>query len=169
MSLHDAARDGDIDTVTDLLKAGADPNALDAPNKSTPLCFAMIHDHVKVMEILLENRANPNVRIHGWPVLLYAAGVIGELGLVRDVSKVVALLLEHNADPNLADEDGTTPLHEAARRGDTDTAILLLEANADPNARDINGRTPLHKATVNGHDDTVQLLLDAGAEPTDLK
>jgi ankyrin repeat protein len=165
-SLHDAARDGDIDAVTDLLKAGADPNALDEPNRSPPLCFAMMNDHVEVMKVLLENGADPNVLVHGCSVLVYVSGVIGELCWARDVSKVVELLLEHKADPNLPDDDGTTPLHEAARRGDTETAIRLLEFGAKIDAQDKNGRTPLHKAAVNSHGDTVDLLLDAGADPT---
>jgi ankyrin repeat protein len=165
-SLHDAARDGDIDAVTDLLKAGADPNALDEPNDCSPLCFAMMNDHVEVMQVLLENGADPNVLVHGCSVLTYVSGVIGELGWAKDVSKVVELLLKHKADPNLPDDDGTTPLHEAARLGDIETAIRLLEFNAKIDAQDKNGRTPLHKAAISGHGDTVDFLLDAGADPT---
>lgn len=43
-------------------------------------------------------------------------------------------LLEISGDPNLVDELGRTPLHIAARTGDTASASLLLERNAFVNA-----------------------------------
>lgn len=45
-----------------------------------------------------------------------------------------------------ADTDGSTPLHEAARRGDMDKAWLLLRAGADDRLTDSRGMRPLDVA-----------------------
>ncbi|XP_037830664.1 cyclin-dependent kinase 4 inhibitor B [Kryptolebias marmoratus] len=72
---------------------------------------------------------------------------------------VASILLRHQADPNVADRStGTSPLHDAAREGFTDTVKLLLQAQADPRARDSNGRLPADLALENGHTDIAELL-----------
>jgi ankyrin repeat protein len=75
------------------------------------------------------------------------------------------LLLQLNADPNTKGDDGTTPLHDASRRGQMDVARLLLQVKVDPNTKNNNGFTPLHDASIYGHMDTVRLLLQANADP----
>ena len=64
---------------------------------------------------------------------------------------MIKLLLAHKADINARDEDGRTPLHDAATglpQGDNpdgpQKAIkLLIALKADLNARDKQGLTPL--------------------------
>ena len=58
---------------------------------------------------------------------------------------------------------GTTPLHRAARDGDTNLVKVLITNHADINAKERDGRTPLHWAALNGHLDVVNLLLVNGA------
>lgn len=79
---------------------------------------------------------------------LCTACLQGQLGVVR-------VLLASGADPRIADEDGTTPLHNAASGGDGHsvpavmyTAITeqLITAGADVNAADLDMETPLHIA-----------------------
>jgi ankyrin repeat protein len=43
---------------------------------------------------------------------------------------------------NVADSDGTTPLHVAARSGDRRLIDVLVAAGANREARDDNGGTP---------------------------
>jgi ankyrin repeat protein len=63
--------------------------------------------------------------------------------------------------PSFADS-----LLEAARRGDTATALQLLAApGADPDAREADGTTPLLWATHHGDAALVRALIDAGADP----
>jgi len=53
----------------------------------------------------------------------------------------------------------STPLHEAALKGDKAAAELLLADHAGANARDERGTTPLHQAARGGHTALVELLL----------
>ncbi|XP_043084284.1 cyclin-dependent kinase 4 inhibitor B isoform X2 [Puntigrus tetrazona] len=69
------------------------------------------------------------------------------------------LLLEHGADPNVPDpRTGSTPLHDAARTGFTDTVRLFVRFNADPNATDHFNLRPVDVARQTGHMDVVEFL-----------
>ena len=59
---------------------------------------------------------------------------------------------------------GATPLHVAAKAGDTATIISLLTAGADASARDTRGATPLGVAVGHGHAAAAAALLDGGAD-----
>jgi ankyrin repeat protein len=59
--------------------------------------------------------------------------------------------------------DGGTPLHRAARAGDTAKVRSLLARGADVNARDGVGWTALQVAAVQNHDDIVRLLVEHGS------
>ena len=84
-----------------------------------------------------------------------------------DVAAIRKLLA---ADPSLVharDQEGSTPLHWAAWRGQVEAARLLLEAGADVNARNQNthwGTTPLHAAAHGNQAAVTQLLLAHGAD-----
>jgi ankyrin repeat protein len=61
-------------------------------------------------------------------------------------------------------DDGLTPLHIAAGRGDTAKVKALLEGGADPNALDSKiGVSVLHKAVYSGNAETVEILLEHGS------
>jgi ankyrin repeat protein len=64
-----------------------------------------------------------------------------------------------------ANNDGWTPLHEAAFFGDCDVIKLLLAAHADINHQTSkDGHTPLNRAVAGGKIEVVRLLLDSGAD-----
>ncbi|MXW17955.1 MAG: hypothetical protein F4139_04410 [Gemmatimonadetes bacterium] len=87
---------------------------------------------------------------------------------------VTAALIEAGADVHARQNDGPTPLHDAAT---AEVVALLLEAGADieararytgwrvPNGRDM---TPLHVAAKRGNAAVFMALLEAGADPTAL-
>ena len=79
--------------------------------------------------------------------------------------EVLKLLLEHknneSVNPNVADLDGDTPLHCAAKEGFIDCIEVLLEQpGINANARDRHGATPLHYAACYDKADAVQYLLN---------
>ena len=77
-----------------------------------------------------------------------------------NLDKVKALIKENPAIVNQQDEDGLTPLHWAALKGNTQIARYLIDNKADINAVDKNNEAPLHYAAYNGKYDIVVLLLD---------
>ncbi|XP_074045210.1 ARF GTPase-activating protein GIT1 isoform X2 [Macrotis lagotis] len=64
-------------------------------------------------------------------------------------------------------EKGTTPLHVAAKAGQTLQAELLVVYGADPGAPDINGRTPIDYARQAGHQELAERLVECQYELTD--
>lgn len=59
----------------------------------------------------------------------------------------------------------TTPLLEAAYRGDADEVAALLRAGAKPDEANDFGATPLGEAARRGDTEVLKLLLKAGADP----
>eukprot|EP00955_Chlamydomonas_euryale_P091501 364630-Chlamydomonas_euryale.AAC.12 len=59
-----------------------------------------------------------------------------------------------------ADEDGDTPLHNAARGNHVDIVTLLLSSGADPNMRNTSGNTPAQEA----EDEDVIKVLSAAVD-----
>ena len=55
-------------------------------------------------------------------------------------------MLERGADPNAKDDDGLTPLHDAALWGHVEIVKILLERGADPQIADNGGHIPLDYA-----------------------
>ena len=60
----------------------------------------------------------------------------------------------------------TTPLHDAARTGDEETARKLLDAGRFIHHRRHGGKSSLHLAAERRHGNIVRMLLDAGADPS---
>jgi ankyrin repeat protein len=78
----------------------------------------------------------------------------------------VRKLVQQGAGVNVAQGDGMTALHWAARRGNIDMANLLLRAKANVKAvTRIGEYTPLHVASEVGSAQVVLALLKAGADP----
>ena len=91
----------------------------------------------------------------GWTPLMLAIAAAAPTQIVDD-------LLAADADVGIADDDGNTALHLAARQGNLIAVQELLKAGADPLAATDRGRTALHLAAAFGGSATVlAALLDA--------
>ena len=65
---------------------------------------------------------------------------------------------------NVADKDGWSALHHAAREGYKEVVRLLIDNGADVSSIDKNGWSALHHAVYTGHLEVVRLLIDGGAD-----
>ena len=151
--LAEAALAGNSQAVESML-AGIDVNAID-PEGRTALMLASFGGHSRVVQMLCENQANPNLRdINRRTALMYAA-------TGPDV-RTVEILLAHGAEVNVTDGDeGWTALMFAAAEGHLDVVRMLLDRGADPGLTDSDGESALVFASQNGHDRVVALLQGA--------
>lgn len=103
-----------IEVMEELLKSGADPNAVDDAHHQTPLHIVTAHAHahaharsLAALRVLLSAHAHHGDGHHGH---------------------------DHHhggADPNAVDAHGLTPVHYASHHGHADLVKALLDAGAD--------------------------------------
>ena len=141
-SIHDAASRGDVEAVRRLLASGASPNSFDPEvGPESPEAY--------------ETPILAMCKVRG-----FTDGRAACLELLRDAG----------ADLEAADGDGMTPLHYAARRGDTKIVSILVDEGVDVDAKAWSyGNhfkcTALHLAVRQRATGCVKVLLAAGASP----
>ncbi|RYG19769.1 ankyrin repeat domain-containing protein [bacterium] len=108
----------------------------------TPLMRACIDlDVDKALPLIAKSR-NPGKPDEFARTPLHEAVRYAEKGLEASIG-IVTALLDRGVDIDAEDDDGQTPLHEAAVYGHEELVELLLSRGADPNARDEEGSTML--------------------------
>jgi ankyrin repeat protein len=160
ISIHKAARQGNIEAVKQHLAAGMDVNAK-GDYDFTPLHKAAGAGHKEVAKLLIANGADVNAKdVIGQTPLLDAAG--------GGHKEVVELLIAKGADVNAKDKYGRTPLHSSIGKigkGNKEVVELLIAKGADVNAKDdLIEWTPLFMAVEEGHKEIVELLITADAD-----
>lgn len=134
-----------IKIVKLLLKASADPNAVDQETK-LPLFYAASAGNYEISSLLIESGAE----VKSWPAGCVPP-LVGGVFAVPPHSvasgephlKVVNLLLEKGAPLDCEDTSGATALMAAATRSNEPLVNLFLDRGADVNHRAKDGRTPL--------------------------
>ncbi len=151
-----AAREGEVEIVRTLLKAGADVNG--RGGAMTPLAAAALRGTVVVARLLIRSGAHVNaVGSNGLTALMNAV----KLNRL-DVAKV---LLEAGADTDGVDRMGANVLAVAVDENYPDMLALLLNHGVKPDMADSNGLTPLYWADYLKRADLAQQLRNAGADP----
>lgn len=155
-----AAREGQVEAVRALLKAGAEPDGRNGG--MTPLAAAALRGHASVVRVLLRAGAQPNATgLNGQPPLISALQ-LGHTDTVR-------LLLQAGANTRVTDRAGDSPLVMVINQGRADLLALLLQHGANPNQLDASGLSPLYWAQQNQREDLAQRLLEAGAQADRLR
>lgn len=156
--LYIAAKNGDIELVTDILNKGADIN-ITRIDGTTALHVAAAKGHANIVEFLLEKNADIKADIEEGSTPLHVAVTHENLNVVRT-------LLEHE-DPSINTKitGGYTPLHLAVTVGNIDIiTVLSTDKRIDINAGDIKNNTPLHFAASTGNVSAIKVLLENGAD-----
>jgi ankyrin repeat protein len=147
MPLHEAIRKGHCEIAELLLQHGANPDKEN--NYSTPLeQAALFHCKknnkigLKLMQLLLENGANPNLGAHHHhpSVITSPLHIISAYG---DDPEAMHVLVNAGGDIKKKRANGNTPLHDAAEHGNYKQMEVLIEQNVDINALNDSHQTPL--------------------------
>jgi uncharacterized protein len=150
-NLLDACRRGNTDDVTQLCQLH--PNLINAADAKgfTPLIIAVYNNQPAVINILLQNGADPNKQDLSGNTALMGACFKGYLALAEK-------LLTAGAAINLRNEQGATALTFAATFGQLAIAKLLLQHGAEVNHPDSRGKTSLDYAVMQKNNEMVALL-----------
>merc|ERR1719326_971324 len=118
VSMHDAAKRGDLQKMQEFLADGKDVNAKDFKGV-TALGYAVGHDQLSVVKVLIDAKANVvDVDSAGNSAVHFAAGY----GRV----KVLEHLLARGAAVSKANQMGLTPL-SVAQQNKQQQAIAILQ------------------------------------------
>ncbi|MGC2657592.1 MAG: ankyrin repeat domain-containing protein [Bryobacteraceae bacterium] len=155
--LNEAAFQGHIDVAKLLLARGADVRTKDYAGYS-PIENALRQRQLDMVQLLLplyHDRELPNHLL--------------EEAIRRGQDDAVGMLLKEGASINARSPLGSTPLYDAALKGDAEIVSDLVSRGADIDARDVNsGTTPLYAAAAFGRKQVVAILLLWGADPNAL-
>ncbi|KAJ1924128.1 hypothetical protein IWQ60_005422 [Tieghemiomyces parasiticus] len=149
--------------ATDETLGQTDVSQLSVPTSPTShflslLTTGLIDDEQAILTDKTLTRAEKADRVNA---LFARACADGQVDRVRHLWETVG---QSVIDPNAPDDDGTTPLINAACFGHAAVADFLLGLDCKVDAADRFGWTALMWATNNHHDALVRLLLDAGAD-----
>ena len=126
----------------------------------TPLMIACGNADLKLVKLLLEKSADPNIETKGKSTALIYAALSGS-------GRIVKMLIDHNVDIDKANAWTETALSIACCNGCANMVKMLLARKpASLNYRDKNGITPLLASVRSGHLRIVQMLLGAKADFT---
>ena len=160
LSLSSAVSLGVLQTVRHLATVhSADVNEPSSGGK-TPLHFAGEHGRLEIARYLASRGARADLWDDNNHSPLHLAAAEGRPDLIRFFVHGLGLHPDRNRDGR-----GDTPLHSAARRGQTESvrALLDLGAAATIIAAGAN-RTALDFAVNEGHSETARLLIMRGAQ-----
>jgi ankyrin repeat protein len=139
-ALRQAAQDGQMTTVKDLLAKGANVNARDETGRTALMWVAPARDNSEMVNFLISKGADVN-----------AIDNAGETALMIAASQsnpaILTALLEAGAEVNAQNKVGGTALMAAAFRANIEEIKILLGNNADRKLEDKKGRTAFAVAT----------------------
>ncbi|GLH08976.1 Poly [ADP-ribose] polymerase tankyrase [Gryllus bimaculatus] len=140
-----------------LLDVGIDPNVQEYSAKNAPLHIAVKSGVLKIVEMLLEKGAKPNVTTQDGRTPLHLAAISGHVCIAE-------ALLKHGADPNIADCTNYTPVILATRFKNTGVLKVLVDAGGNTNILEGNQWSVLHVAVIECDMATTEYLLSTGME-----
>ncbi|KAG7476923.1 hypothetical protein MATL_G00087970 [Megalops atlanticus] len=159
--VYQAAANGDVNTLTAIIRE--DPSILECCDGegSTPLMHAVSGRQVDTVKLLLKMGASINTQDACGRTSLSLATYLGWL-------EGCVCLLRNGAKQNIPDKNGRLPLHAATAETDLRLMAVLLQQSTlcEINHQDNEGMTALHWASFHNRPQHVQALLQKGADPT---
>ena len=154
--LCDAAEQGNLPVLTQLVSTGTDVNMI-GENGNSALAFACANGHADCTALLISKGAQANQRSSLGNAPLHAAAWADSLKCIR-------ILVDAQADVDLKSFAGATPLHVAIQGGREAALAALLSFGASRTLKDGNGKTPMQLALSLGQKECVSVLKQSQAE-----
>ena len=154
-----AAKEGKIETVRELLEAGADVNAHNEFGV-TALKLAVLDDNLQIVRELIRAEADVNFQGEMGSALMCASG--NDFLRPRRMNRlsIAEELIRAGADVNARGEDGASALVLAIFNNELETARMLIEHGADLNAKTEDGETVLEFAEGWSSPETINQLAE---------
>lgn len=161
-ALDVAAASGQLEIMRELIRRGANVNALDRIKGFNVFFRAGLSDRAsEAIDILVAagGHVNSEDSAERNSTALHYFANLGS-------SDAVAALLRHGAKVNKKDKRGATPIHLAAGNGHVDVVKALIAAGAHLSSRleDDSCMAALDIAATKGHVSVLEVLLDGGAK-----
>lgn len=156
-SILDAAEQGNIEAVKELLQKEPQLIAATDDRGYSPLHKAAYNNRLEVAEYLASQNADLNSLSRSGSTPLHGAASYGHVEVVR-------FLLGKGASPDVINAGGFTPLLGASSSNHGEIVRLLVDKGANINAKTGNGQTPLSLAVWNDDTGLTRFLLDKGAD-----
>ncbi|XP_049835771.1 serine/threonine-protein phosphatase 6 regulatory ankyrin repeat subunit B-like [Schistocerca gregaria] len=162
--LRQAAYNGDIKTLREMISNGADPRIKDDEGKSI-LMDGACHGHLEMVKFLVEEVCIPLEECdrNGNTTLLCAS-----LSMCPNL-EVLQYLVSSGADLQARNLMGETALHIASRSQSLETFKFLQQSGIPIDSQDLQGKTVLHHAAELGDAQMVKYLLDQKCLPVDCR
>jgi ankyrin repeat protein len=181
--------------INELLKSGADPNAV-ISDGSPLLLHAFRAIGTEIVELLIQYKADLGIKVDDEPLEMYVSVNLPAIYLEtllkhggdsnaktkkgehllfyacrlcssEEVKKIITILLKYKSDPPLHDQKGIPLLAYACHGFPQDLLEKMLKDMANPNVKNHMGNYILAQACMDNRRDVVNLLLKYGAK-TDL-
>lgn len=146
---------GDVEWLKQSLRANKGAVTFDK-NGLSPIHLAAIHGRSECLKLLVEKfKFDVNLgSTTGWrPAHLCISNQTGKRAF-----QCLSYLLEKGADPSMANDDGITPMHQAASEGHVQCLKALIDAGGNVTGVDARGHSPLDLAKLWGHRKCARLL-----------
>ncbi|CAL1529692.1 unnamed protein product [Lymnaea stagnalis] len=150
-----AAAIGDVEWLKQSLKDSGSEINFDK-NGLTAIHLAAIHGRLECLKLCIEKfKVDINLPSStGWrPIHLCISNQTGKRSM-----QCLVYLLENGADSSIANDDGITPVHQAASEGHVQCLKILIEVGAKIDCKDCRGNTPLDLAKLWGHRKCARIL-----------
>jgi hypothetical protein len=141
--LHQAARDGRIETLRIRLAQGMNPDARDRAGR-TPLLDAVKAGQVEAVRLLLAAGASVNTTSSAGRTALIEAAEFGRNDAAR-------ILIDSGADLNASQRGWGSPLEAAERTGNNELAAMLRKAGARSSGRSVGDTVCVRPWQGNGY------------------